>query len=109
MPRQQVRLEPRSRAQTAQTRSVVTWYRVCNTTLGMMDTSDELRDRVEARKHELLAKYNDLKADSRHEAAEARTRLKARLEELELHLKAGWAKVNADVRSKINDWLDRKD
>ncbi|HEY0483850.1 MAG TPA: hypothetical protein VGD37_40300 [Kofleriaceae bacterium] len=75
----------------------------------MTDNSDELRDRVEARKHELLAKYNDLKADSRHEAAEARTRIKARLDELELQLKAGWAKVNADVRSKINDWLDRKD
>jgi hypothetical protein len=75
----------------------------------MIEKSDELRDRVEARKHELLAKYNELKADSRHEAAEARTRLKARLDEIELHLKAGWAKVNADVRTKLNDWLERKD
>jgi hypothetical protein len=75
----------------------------------MIDKSDELRDRVEARKHELLAKYNELKADSRHEAAEVRTRLKARIEEVDAHLKAGWAKVNADVRTKLNEWLERKD
>ena len=62
---------------------LIGWYRVCNVS-GMLDKSDELRDRVEARKHELLAKYNELKADTRHEAAEARTRLKARLDEVEL-------------------------
>jgi hypothetical protein len=74
-----------------------------------MDKSDELRDRVEARKHELLAKYNDLKADTRKEALDARTRLKARLDELEAHLKLGWAKVNDEVRTKLSQWLDRKD
>ena len=77
--------------------------------LGMLDKSDELRDRVEARKHELLAKYNELKADSRKEASDTRTRLKARLDELESHLKVGWAKVNDDVRTKLNHWLERKD
>jgi hypothetical protein len=75
----------------------------------MLDKADELRDRVEARKHELLAKYNELKADGRHEVAEARTRLKARLDELELHLKAGWTKVNDEVRAQLNRWLDRHD
>lgn len=74
-----------------------------------MDKSDELRDRVEARKHELLAKYNELKADSRKEALEARTRLKAKLDELEAHLKLGWAKVNDEVRTKLSQWLERKD
>jgi hypothetical protein len=75
----------------------------------MLDKSEELRDRVEARKHELLAKYNQLKADTRHEAAEARTRLKAHLDELELHLKSGWTKVNDDVRTRLNAWLERND
>ena len=75
----------------------------------MLDKSDELRDRIEARKHELLAKYNELKADTRKEASEGRTRLKARLDELESHLKVGWAKVNDDVRTKLNHWLERKD
>jgi hypothetical protein len=74
-----------------------------------MDKSDELRDRIEARKHELLAKYNELKADTRKEAMEARSRVKARLDELEAHLKLGWAKVNDEVRSKLSQWLDRKD
>jgi hypothetical protein len=75
----------------------------------MLDRNDELRDRVEARKHELLAKYNELKADSRHEASDVRDKLKARLEELELHLKSGWTKVNDDVRTKLSHWLERKD
>jgi len=75
----------------------------------MLDKSDELRDRVEARKHELLAKYNQLKADTRHEAAQARTRIKARLDELELQLKSGWTKVNEDVRARLSSWLERND
>ena len=75
----------------------------------MLDKSDELRDRIEARKHELLAKYNELKADSRKEASETRTRVKAKLDELEAHLKAGWAKVSDDVRVKLNRWLEHKD
>jgi hypothetical protein len=75
----------------------------------MLEKSDELRDRIEARKHELLAKYNDLKADTRKEASDSRTRLKARLDELEAHLKLGWAKVNDDVRTKLSSWLDRKE
>ena len=75
----------------------------------MLDKSDELRDRIEARKHELLSKYNELKADSRKEASETRTRVKARLDELEAHLKAGWAKVSDDVRVKLNRWLEHKD
>ena len=74
-----------------------------------MDKSDELRDRIEARKHELLAKYNELKADTRKEAGEASARVKAKLDELEAHLKLGWAKVNDEVRTKLNQWLERKD
>jgi hypothetical protein len=75
----------------------------------MLSKSDELRDRIEARKHELLAKLSELKADSRRDAADAHTRVKAKLEELELHLKNGWDKVSDDVRTKLNKWLDRRD
>lgn len=75
----------------------------------MLNHGDELRDRIEARKHELLAKYNELKADTRREATEARARLKTRLDELELQIKDGWAKVSDDVRTKLNQWLDRRD
>jgi hypothetical protein len=75
----------------------------------MLDKSEELRDRIESRKHELLAKYNELKADGRKEASEARDRIKARLDELEQHLKGGWNKVSDDVASKLSTWLDRKE
>jgi hypothetical protein len=75
----------------------------------MLEKRDELRDRVEARKHELLAKYNEIKADTRRDAAEARTRLKARLDELELQLKSGWTRVNEEARAKLSQWLARDD
>ena len=71
-----------------------------------MSKADELKDRVEARKHELLAKFNELKADTRHETAAARTKLKGKLDELETHLKDGWDKVSDAVRSKLNQWLE---
>ena len=75
----------------------------------MLNHGDELRDRVEARKHELLAKYNELKADTRREALEARDKLKMRLDELEVQIRDGWTKVSDDVRAKLNQWLDRRD
>lgn len=74
----------------------------------MLD-GDELKDRIEARKHELLSKLHELKADAKHEANQSRERLQHRLEELELHLKAGWAKVHADVRTRLNHWLEERD
>ncbi len=67
-----------------------------------------LKDRVEARKHELLSKYNDLKADTRVEAAGERAKLKRELDELELHLKGGWDKMSDAVRAKLGQWLERE-
>jgi hypothetical protein len=75
----------------------------------MLGKGDELRGRVEARKHEWLTRYHQLKADTRHEAAEARARVRARLDELEHQLKSGWAKVNDDVRARLSTWLERRD
>jgi hypothetical protein len=72
----------------------------------MLDKRDELKDRVEARKHELLAKYNELKADTRHEAIAARKRVKARLDELEAQLKATWNEMSEAARTKLTSWLE---
>ncbi len=72
----------------------------------MLNKSDELRDRVEVRKHELLAAYNQAKADARKEASAARDKAKAKLDELEAHLKDGWEKVNDSVRLKLDKWLE---
>jgi hypothetical protein len=77
--------------------------------LGMLNKSDELKDRIEARKHELMAKYNEMKADSRADAASKRDRIKARLDELEDALKDGWDNVSESVASKLNSWLEKKD
>lgn len=75
----------------------------------MSGKSEELKDRVEARRHQLLSKYNELKADTRREASEARERLKARIDELEDSLKGGWNNMSDAVKAKLNQWLDRPD
>lgn len=75
----------------------------------MLGKSEELKDRVEARRHQLLSKYNELKADTRQEATEARKRLKARLDELEDSLKSGWNNMSDAVKEKLNQWLNRPD
>jgi len=56
---------------------------------------------VEARKHELLAKYNTLKADSRAEAMETRDKLKKKLDEVEEYVKEGWDAA----KLKLDKWL----
>jgi F0F1-type ATP synthase membrane subunit b/b' len=75
----------------------------------MLDKSDELKDRVEAKRHELLSKYNELKADARQDVNEARKRLKARLDELDDTLKTGWTNMSETAKAKLNQWLDRDD
>lgn len=75
----------------------------------MIGKGEELKDRVEARKHQMLSKYNELKADTRKEASDARTKLKARLDELEETIKGGWNNMTDAVKSKLNQWLDQKD
>ena len=75
----------------------------------MLDKKDELKDRIEARKHELISKFNELKADTRHEAGEARDKLKVKLDELETSLKNGWDNLSDAVRTKLNQWLDNDD
>jgi hypothetical protein len=69
--------------------------------------TDELKNRIEARKHELLAKLSELKADARAEAAERRDAIKQRLDEVEAYLKDGWDNVSSAVEQKLNGWLDR--
>jgi hypothetical protein len=73
----------------------------------MLNKTDELKDRVTARKHDLLAKLNELKADTRSDAASARDKIKARLEELEDNVKDGWDNMTDAVRDKLNAWLDK--
>ncbi|HUQ02223.1 MAG TPA: hypothetical protein VM261_06975 [Kofleriaceae bacterium] len=73
----------------------------------MIGKDDELKDRVQARKHSMQAKLSELKADSRSSAAEARDKLTKSLDELEDTVKDGWDNVSDAVRTKLNRWLDR--
>jgi hypothetical protein len=74
----------------------------------MLTRRDELKDQIEVRKHALLKQFAELKADTRMDAIKARDQVKARLDELEAYLKAGWDKVTAETQSKLDEWL-RKD
>ena len=73
----------------------------------MLKTSDELKDRIEAKSLELQSKFAELKADTRHEAIKARDTMKAKLDELETFLKEGWDKDTEATRAKLNSWLDK--
>lgn len=70
-------------------------------------TKEELKDRVNVHKHELLAQLSALKADVRHEAAEARDAISARLHELEDMIKDGWDNLSDAAAAKLDRWLDR--
>jgi hypothetical protein len=72
-----------------------------------MNKRDELADRVKARKHELLAKYNELKADTKADAMKARDAVKAQLDEIEEAIKDGWENMTDAVASRVNTWLDK--
>ena len=69
----------------------------------MSTKSNELKDRIEAKKHELLSRLAELKADSRAEAREQSSKIKLRLDEVEDYIKEGWDKANV----KLSEWLNK--
>jgi hypothetical protein len=73
----------------------------------MLTTTDQLKDQIELKKHSLLKSFAELKADTRTDAIKARDKVKAKLDELELYLKAGWDKVTADTHDKLDQWLHK--
>ncbi len=70
----------------------------------MGNKNEELKSRVEQKKHELMARLAELKADSRAEAREQQSKIKLRLDQLEDYVKEGWDKAQV----KINEWLNSK-
>lgn len=71
----------------------------------MLNKTDELKDRVEAKRLELSARLVTLKADTRHEAIAAKDAVMKGLAELEVTLADGWDKVTDTVKTKLNEWL----
>lgn len=70
-------------------------------------TKEELKDRINVRKHELLARLAELKADVRHEAVETRETISERLHELEEMLEDGWDNLSDAAAAKLDRWLNR--
>jgi DNA anti-recombination protein RmuC len=70
-------------------------------------TTAELKDRVEAYRHELMAKLATLKADTRHEATATRDKLQKGLKDLEETIKDGWDNMTAAAREKLNRLIEK--
>lgn len=66
---------------------------------------DELKDRVEVKRHELRQKLGVLTTDTRYEAVAARTRIRRGLAEVESYLYDGWNNVSEQVQTKLRDWV----
>jgi hypothetical protein len=73
----------------------------------MLTKTDELKDRIEAKRLELRARFDTLKADGRHEAIAAKNKVKQGLDELDDTLRDGWDKVSEAVHAKLDEWLKR--
>ena len=70
-----------------------------------MSQTDELKDRVEAKKLSLQAKIKELQADARSTSREEAQNLQSKLEALTDSVKDGWDDMSEAVASKLNDWL----
>ena len=73
--------------------------------LRMYSTTDELEDRINVRKYELMAKLAEFKADTKAEASTDMETVKAKLAKLEHSLKDGWDNMTEAVKTQLNDWL----
>lgn len=71
--------------------------------------SPDLEARIAARRTELIAELDDLRADARIEAVEAADKLKARLSQLGHIIRKGvvdgWANLSEAVTAELDGWL----
>jgi hypothetical protein len=68
---------------------------------------DELKDRIESKRHALQARLAELRADARAEARMSERKLERSLGELDEYLKDGWHNLSEGVSAKLNQWLNR--
>jgi len=73
----------------------------------MLSNTEELKNRIKAKQHELEARFEELKADSRAEARKERDRVQSKLNELQEAIKDGWDNLSDRVSTRLNDWLNR--
>lgn len=70
-----------------------------------MSSTDELKDRIEAKKHELQKEIAELKADSSEKGRQRIGSLEAKIEELDGHLRSSWDNLSDAVVGKLNQLL----
>jgi predicted trehalose synthase len=70
-----------------------------------MSHTEELKDRVEAKKLRLQAKLRELRADTRSTSRDEAKKLQDKLDALGESLKGGWGDLSDTVSGKLNDWL----
>ena len=70
---------------------------------------DELKNRVEARKHDIEAEIARLKADAGEKQRDRIERLEKRLQEASDVVKGGWQDLSDSVVSQLNDWLKKEE
>ncbi len=70
-----------------------------------MSQTDELKNRIEAKKLRLQAKIKELQADTEASSREQAQKLQAKLDSLNESVKDGWDNVTDAIAGKLNDWL----
>jgi hypothetical protein len=72
----------------------------------MLSNTDQLKDRINVKKHQLLARLGELQADTRKEAAAARASVQRKLADLDDALGDGWDNLTEAAAKRLNEWLD---
>jgi len=71
-----------------------------------MSNMDELKNRIEAKKHDVKKEIAELKADSSAEKRNRIESLQKKLDELDEHLRSGWEDLSDAVAGKLKAWLE---
>jgi hypothetical protein len=72
-------------------------------------TMEELKHRILARKHELEAKLEHLKADTAAKSVEVRNSIQQDLDDLGSRIAEGWENLSESAINALNEWFKRTD
>lgn len=72
----------------------------------MLRNREELKDRIESRRHELQSRIAELKADARSDSRQEIDRLQRKLGEIERDLQAGWERLSEEAAARLNRLLE---
>lgn len=72
----------------------------------MIDRTDELKSRIEAKRSELEAQLKRLKADAQGTMNDQAEALESKLSQLSDMLKGGWENITEQTARRLNEWLE---